>query len=161
LIIVLVCGLAACGGSKKPLSAQAQTASRINTVIEDLQTQLGRCDRRGITSLLAPPLSNDATFARGLATLCERLSAIQPVFVVERLWMNNAESVRVDLQWMLRATLSPPAGPVPPTGNQQAGGPTMVMGTAHFTFVGKDSPHLSAIDGDNPFALQTAQVVLP
>jgi len=161
LTLVLVFGLAACGGSKKPLSVQAQTASRINTVIEDLQSHLEHCDRRGITSLLAPPLSNDATFARGLATLCERLSAIQPVFVVERLWTNNAETVRVDLQWMLRATLSPPSGPVSLPSNQPSGGPMMVMGTAHFTFVGKDSPRLSAVDGDNPFVLQTTQVLLP
>ncbi|HUJ79661.1 MAG TPA: hypothetical protein VLY45_05030 [Nitrospiria bacterium] len=159
--IVLACGFSACGGTKKPLSLQAQTATRINAVIEDLQTRLGRCDRSGIASLLAPPLSNDATFAHGLADLCDRASALHPVFIVERLWLKNAETVRVDLQWTLRANATAPTGPPSSTGGRQAGEPVMVMGTAHFTFIGKDSPRLTAIEGDNPFAPQADQVLLP
>jgi len=160
-MILLPCWLAACGSAKKPLSVQAQMADRINTVIAQLQTALGRCDRRGIASLLAPPLANDEAFSRRLADMCSRTTAIRPAFVVERLWVKNAETVRADLQWTLRADLASPPGPVLPTDGRQAGGSTMVMGTAHFTLVGKDSPRLTAVDGDNPFAPQFDQVLLP
>jgi hypothetical protein len=162
MMMILPCWLAACGSDKKPLSIQAQMASRVDTVIAELQTQLGHCDRHRIAALLAPPLSNDEAFSHQLTDLCNRASAIRPVFVVERLWLDSADTVRVDLQWTLRADLVAPSGPAPSTGDRQAGGgSTMVMGTAHFTLVGKDSPRLTAVAGDNPFAPQFDQALLP
>jgi hypothetical protein len=159
--IMLPCWLVACGSAKKPLSAQAQAAGRADTVIAQLQTALGRCDRRGIASLLAPPLENDEAFSRRLAELCSRAAAIRPVFIVERLWLKNAETVRADVQWTLRADLASSTDVVPQSGSRQAGGSTMVIGTAHFTLVGKESPRLTAIDGDNPFAPQFDQALNP
>jgi hypothetical protein len=160
-VVVLPCWLAACAGAKKPLSAQAQWVTHIDKVIEELQTQLGHCDRRGIASLLAPPLADDEAFTRGLADLCERTSSIHPAFVVERLWLKNADTVRADLQWTLRADLASPAGAASPTEGRQTAKSTMVMGTAHFTLVGKDSPRLTAVDGDNPFTTQFDQPLIP
>jgi hypothetical protein len=159
--VMLFCWLAACGSTKKTLSAQAQVAGRVDTVIAQLQTELGRCNRRGITALLAPPLENDETFSRRLAELCDQATAIRPVFVVERMWLKNAETVRADIQWTLRADLASPNGVDSPTGNRQPGGATMVIGTAHFTLVGKESPRVTAIDGDNPFAPQFDQALVP
>jgi hypothetical protein len=159
--VMLFCWLAACGSAKKPLSAQAQVAGRVDTVIAQLQTELGRCNRRGITSLLAPPLENDEAFSRRLAELCDQATAIRPVFVVERMWLKNAETVRADVQWTLRADLASPNGVDSPTGSHQPGGATMVIGTAHFTLVGKESPRLTAVDGDNPFAPQFDQALIP
>jgi hypothetical protein len=159
--VILCCWLAACGGTKKPLSAQAQVAGRVDTVIAQLQTELGRCNRRGIASLLAPPLENDEAFSRRLAELCDQATAIRPVFIVERMWLKNAETVRADVQWTLRADLASPNGEDPSTGGRQPGGTTMVIGTAHFTLVGKESPRLTAVDGDNPFAPQFDQALIP
>jgi len=159
--VMLPCWLAACGSAKKPLSAQAQVASRVDTVIAQLQTELGQCDRRGIAALLAPPLENDEAFSRRLAELCGRATAIRPVFIVERLWLKNAETVRADVQWTLRADLDSSTGVVSPTDSRQPGGSTMIIGTAHFTLVGKESPRLAAVDGDNPFAPQFDQALVP
>lgn len=159
-MIILPCWLAACGSAKKPLSSQAQMASRVDEVIAELQTQLGFCDRHRIAALLAPPLSKDEVFSHRLSEFCNRASAIRPVFVVERLWLESADTVRVDLQWTLRADLSPASGPSSPAG-RPAGGSTMVMGTAHFTLVGKDSLRLTAVAGDNPFAPQFDQALVP
>ncbi len=164
LALLLSCWPVACAGAPKPLSAQAQWATRIDTVIAALQTQLEHCDRRGIASLLAPPLAEDQLFARGLADLCERASGIRPVFVVERVWLKNAETVRADLQWTLRADLAPPPVPSAPstsTGGRPEGSSIMVMGTAHLTLVGKESPRVTAVDGDNPFAPQFDQPLSP
>lgn len=159
--VMLLYWLAACGSAKKPISAQAQAASRVDTVIAQLQTELSRCDRRGITALLAPPLENDEAFSRRLDELCGLAVAIRPVFIVERLWLKNADTVRADVQWTLRADLASSTGVVSQSGSQQAGGSTMVIGTAHFTLVGKESPRLTAIDGDNPFAPQFDQALNP
>jgi len=159
-VVILPCCLAACSGAKKPLSAQAQWATQIDKIIEELQTQLGHCDRHGITALLAPPLADDEAFAHGLADLCERVASIHPAFVVERLWLRTADTVRADLQWTLRADLVSPAGGLP-TNGREAGRSTMVMGTAHFTLVGKEAPRLTAVDGDNPFTTQFDQPLIP
>jgi hypothetical protein len=160
-IVFLACSPVACAGAKKTLSDQAQWATRIDTVIAKLQAQLEQCDRRGIVALLAPPLSEDRAFERGLVDLCERASTIRPVFVVERLWLKTADTVRADLQWTLQAELPAPPGSAAPTSGRQRGTSTRVMGTAHFTLVGKESPRLTAIDGDNPFAPQFDQPLLP
>lgn len=151
----------ACAGAKKTLSDQMQWTARIDRAIMELQTQLAKCDRRGIVSLLAPPLSEDQTFARNVDALCERASAIRPELTVERLWLKTADTVRADVQWTLRATLASTAGTPTPTPDRQGGTSTMVMGTAHFTLVGKESPRVTAIDGDNPFAPQLDQSLLP
>jgi len=145
-----------CAGTKKSLSDQARLATHIDAVIETLQKQLGSCDRQGIAALLAPPLAGDDTFSRGLADLCKRATDLKPVFVVERIWLKNDDTVRADVQWTLRATLAAAA-----TVGQQERGPAMVTGSAHFTLVGKDSPRLAAIDGDNPFAAQFDHPLLP
>jgi hypothetical protein len=160
-MLLLAGSSVACAGSKKTLSDQAQWTARIDRAIAELQTRLEQCDRRGIVSLLAPPLSEDQTFARNLDALCERASAIRPELTVERLWLKPADTVRADVQWTLRANLAPPAGSPSPTPGRQGGTSAMVMGTAHFTLTGKESPRLTAIDGDNPFTPQFDQTLLP
>jgi hypothetical protein len=160
MMIIFSCWLAACGSAKKPLSVQAQMASRVDTVIAELQTELGYCDRNRIAALLAPPLLNDEAFSHQLTDFCNRATDIHPDFVVERLWLQSADTVRVDLQWTLRAVLPQAAGPSP-SADRPVGGATMVMGTAHFTLVGKETPRLTAITGDNPFAPQFDQALIP
>jgi hypothetical protein len=140
--LAAVCVLAACASPKKSLSAPAQMATRVNTIVNELQAQLSRRDAREILSRTAAPLADDPAFARGLAELVERTTLLRARFVVERLWLQPAETVRVDLHWTLDAE---------PAGQDHTAGPATVTGSARFIMVGKETPRLTAVLGDNPF----------
>ena len=138
LAVAFGCAMIGCATPKKALSAQGQLALRIDEAVKELQDQLSHRNQQRITSLLAAPLSDDQAFARDLTTLFERATSLRAAFVIERLWMQSPETVRVDLHWTLHAELASPPGPA------------TITGTARFTMSGKE-PRLAAVQGDNPF----------
>jgi hypothetical protein len=138
LVVAFSCATIGCTTPTKALSAQGQLALRIDEAVKVLQDQLSRRNHQRITSLLATPLSDNQTFAQGLTTLFERATSLRATFVIERLWIQNPETVRVDLHWTLHAELASPPGPA------------TITGTARFTMIGKE-PRLAAVQGDNPF----------
>ena len=129
----------ACAGSKKKRpSPHAQTATRVHAVISHLENRLNQRDADQLTVLLAPPLTDDEQFAKRLDELIASTSDLDVQFIIERLWIQDDETIRVDLHWTMHATL--PTGPV------------TTAGTARFTMSGKDTLRLSSVSGDNPFA---------
>ena len=146
-LLALGCLLLACSTTKTPLSAQAQQAARVESVVKELQEQMNRRNQPRILSLLAPPLEGDREFADDLAALFQRADPLRAVFVIERVWLLQPEMVRLDLHWTLHANLKP-SGDTPAVGSRQG---STTSGTARFIFAGKE-PRLSAVQGDSPFS---------
>lgn len=148
LVLFLVFALlSACAETKKSLTPQAQLATRIDTTIQDLGHQMSHCDLQHITPFLTPDLANDHAMTQSIETLCARAHTLQAQFVIERLWLQPPETVRVDLHWTLQVTLD--------------AGPSTTIGTARFTMIGKDHPLISAVSGDNPFDPQFDVIPVP
>ncbi|MEW6324549.1 MAG: hypothetical protein AB1515_04105 [Nitrospirota bacterium] len=143
LAVALGCAIAACSTTKTSLSAQAQLVARVEAAIKELQEQYNRRNQTRLASLLAPPLADDPAVAEALTALFRRADSVRAQFVIERVWLLDPDTVRVDLHWTLRAEPAPAAGGQPE-------GPAMAAGTARFTLTGKE-PRLAAVQGDSPF----------
>lgn len=147
VILCLAVIVASCAGSsKKRLSEPSQLAVRINTVITELEERINARDQEGIIALLTPSLAGDADLRRGIKELLS-LPGLNVTFMVERMWRTDDNTMRVDLQWTLRAK--------PPSGS------TISTGRGRFLLVGSDQHRLDQISGENPFSNPASNLLTP